>query len=196
MRIILFSALILTQCIPVVAVGAGATIVGLMCREKGLSGSLTDADLSARVRSNLAKFDYENNEKLSSRVNLSVSNSEVLLTGRVGTTNQRMLAEQAIWEVEGVKQVINHLQTEEEGVPTSSSAKDWALTAKVKSYLLGDKHIKLRAFNYAIRTVNGVVYVMGIAKNEYERNRTLSIISRVNGVQKVVSLVRLKHELI
>ena len=76
----------LTQCVPaVVAVGGGAVIVGLMCREKGLSGTLTDADLSAKVRSNFAKADFEHDENLSGKVNVSVNNSEVLLTGVVET---------------------------------------------------------------------------------------------------------------
>ena len=185
----------LTQCVPTaIAIGGGATLVGLMCREKGISGTLIDADLSAKVRSNFAKADFEHDETISSKVNISVNNSEVLLTGVVETTKQKMLAEQTVWEVFGVKQVINQLQTKDEYVKNSSY--DAFITAKVKTSLLRDKKIHLRSFNYAIRTVNGVVYVMGIAKNEFERDRTLKIVACVPGIKKVVSLVRLSHEVL
>ena len=105
-----------------------------------------------------------------------------------------MLAEQTVWEVFGVKQVINQLQTKDEYTKHGSS--DTLITTKVKAVLLGDKKIHLHSFNYAIRTVNGVVYVMGIAKNEFERDRALKIVARVPGVEKVVSLVRLTHEVL
>ena len=202
MRAKIFPLLIclsLTQCaaplVPIaIAVGGGATLVGLMCREKGIAGVLTDADLSAKVRSNFARVDYEHKENFSRKINISVNNSEVLLTGVVDTTDQKMLVEQTVWEVFGVKQVINQIQTKDEF--TQHGANDALITMKVKSMLLTDKKINIRSFNYAVRTVNGVVYIMGIAKNEFERDRALTIASQISGVTKVVSLVRLNHEIL
>lgn len=195
MKKIFLLCFFLTHCIPTVIIGSTAVVIGLMCREKGLAGTFTDADLSAKVRSNFAKIDYENEEKLSSKVSIAVNNSEVLLTGVVDSMDQKMLAEQTVWEVFGVKQVINQLQIKDE-IETGNKYFDSIITSRVKATLLADKKINLRSFNYAIKTVNGVVYIMGLAKNEFERDRALHIVSHIKGVEKVVSLVRLKHEIL
>jgi len=178
----------------VLLVGTGATVIGLMCREKGISGTLTDADLSAKVRSNFSKFDYENNDNLSEKVSISVNNSEVLLTGTVDNLNQKMLAEQAVWEVFGVKQVINQLYTKDKFVKNDES--DFLIRSRVAFNLISNAKVNIRSFNYAIKVFNGVVYIMGIAKDEFEKDATLKIASSTKGVKKVVSLVRLKHELL
>lgn len=188
----------LTSCgLPeIIIVGTGATVIGLMFREKGISGTLTDADLTAKVRSNLAKFDFENKDaNLSSKVSVSVNNAEVLLIGVVDNLNQKMLAEQAVWEVFGVKQVINQLKTQDK-FEQNADESDLMIKSRVAFNLLTNKKVNVRSFNYAIKVFNGEVYLMGIAKDEFERDAALKIVSNTKGVKKVISLVRLRHEIL
>lgn len=181
-----------TGCIPATCAIGATTIFGSMAmREKGISGTFSDADLSAKIRSNFAKRDKEWKTSLSKKVGIAVENGEVLLTGIIDSTEEKMWAEQIVWEVFGVKQVVNQLEAKSDE-PKHKSNDSW-ITAKVKSALFSQKHVK--SLNYSVKTLNGTVYVMGIAKNEDERDIALHTIAKVKGVKKVVSLVRLKHEI-
>jgi osmotically-inducible protein OsmY len=50
----------------------------------------------------------------------------------------------------------------------------------------------VRSVNYKIKTAAGVVYVMGIARNEQERITALEQIRGISEVRKVVSFVRVE----
>ena len=48
--------------------------------------------------------------------------------------------------------------------------------------------------NYSIETINGVIYVMGIAQSQDELDRVVNHARNISGVQRVVSYVRLKDD--
>ena len=53
-----------------------------------------------------------------------------------------------------------------------------------------EKNIKSN--NYKIETVNGTVYVIGITKSKDELSKALDLISKINGVKKVVNYVLIR----
>jgi osmotically-inducible protein OsmY len=124
-------------------------------------------------------------------VGVNVQNSEVLLTGTVQDPQWQVEAERIAWEVKGVKQVDNHIQTTED--PESSGAiKDAWITTKMKTTLLFKEAV--RSLNYSIKTVGGVVYVMGTAQNQEELDYVTQTASTIDGVKKVVCYARLKDD--
>ena len=71
--------------------------------------------------------------------------------------------------------------------PASTMLDDAAITAKVKTELIGDKNVKAR--NIDVDTVVGVVVLSGYVDSQQEANRAGSLAKSVSGV------VRVKNEL-
>ena len=53
---------------------------------------------------------------------------------------------------------------------------------------------KIKAINYAIDTVNGTVYLMGVAQNEWELSLVSNHARSLDYVRRVVSHVRIKSD--
>ena len=51
---------------------------------------------------------------------------------------------------------------------------------------------KVLAINYAIETVNGIVYLIGIAQNQGELDRVIAHSRTISYVRQVISHVRVK----
>ena len=62
------------------------------------------------------------------------------------------------------------------------------ITSQIKSKTFMDRGIKF--VNYTIITLNDVVYLFGIARSVEELEKLANIASNINGVQRVVSHVR------
>jgi len=188
-----FLFFVLTGCAPLL-IGSGAAVVGGMAyKEKGISGSLEDTSLSMKVKKRLRKRDHDWNTSLRRKVQICVHNGEVLLTGYVNSEEESRWVEQAIWEVFGVKSVINQLVT---GQPQGNTLSDIAITTKCKLMLSTHAQINIRSLNYSIKTVDSVVYVMGISRSAREQQIVLNTVARIKGVKKVVCLARFREEVL
>jgi osmotically-inducible protein OsmY len=185
--VLITASLVLSSCVAPLVIGGGATVGALATREKGVMGTVDDSQISVVIKTKLYKFDPD----LYSKVTVNVQNGEVLLIGSVPKPEWQVEAERISWEVKGVKQVVNHIEaSQEEGVGTM--LKDGVITTQVKANLLCDGDI--RSLNYSIKTVNGVVYIMGIAQSQEELDKVGKYASSVKGVQKVLSYAKVKDE--
>jgi hypothetical protein len=62
---------------------------------------------------------------------------------------------------------------------------DWKITANVKKQLMADSTLSSSARMISITTNNGVVTVTGTVADRSERNKVISIVENVDGVQSV-----------
>ncbi len=177
---------LLSSCAPII-IGGGAMVGALATREKGVSGTVSDSQISVLIK---AKY-YSFNSDLHSKVGVNVQSGEVLLTGSVPDPQWQVEAERMAWEVNGVKQVDNHIEVSEGG-GLGSIAQDALITTQVKSHLLFDGDI--RSLNYSIKTVAGNVYIMGLAQSQEELEKVTKYASGAKGVNKVISYAKLKEE--
>ena len=69
-------------------------------------------------------------------------------------------------------------------------ARDTWITTQLKSKLTFDQDVL--AINYAIETVNGVVYLIGIAQNQAELERVVGHARDIEYVRNVITHVRVK----
>lgn len=181
-------ALNTTACAPVLVAGTGVSAVTAAAKEKGISGSLSDTQISTSLKLKI----YQRDPELHQRVGINVQNGEVLLTGSL--PNQKLIddVEQITWSIEGVKKVINQLgiKADNELGLVEGSTDSW-ITTQIKSALLfsGD----INSINYSIKTVSGVVYVMGIAQNQAELDKVLNVAKNTRGVKKVINYAKLKQ---
>lgn len=178
---------IASACAPVALAGAGAG--GVVAGQERTAGTaLDDATIHTKIYN---KFFQSKVNNLYSNVAIEVSEGVVLLTGAMPTIDDAAAAVQMAWEVEGVREVINEIQVTNRGGATQFAKDSW-ITSQTRARLIAEKNVK--SINYTVETVNNVAYVMGIAQDENELARVLNVISRVKGVERVVSHVRLKSD--
>ena len=169
-------------------IGAGATVATAASEERGLGGAARDTQ--TRVEINSLWLDC--NEEMYRKVNLSVIEGRVLLTGIVPTQKMRLDAVRLAWQATGVKEVINQIEVSDRGGIGTYVRDSW-ISTELKTRMLFDSRVQ--SINYSVETVDGTVYLMGIAQNSGELQRVQDHARNLAYVRKVVSYVRLKDDL-
>ena len=176
----------LSACAPVgMVVGAGAGVGVAAAQERGVAGRTADLRIEARI---FEKF-FNSDVSLQTKLGVEVYEGRVLLTG---ATDDVRLADKAVklaWQVDGVKDVINEIQLRNSGA--KDFIRDTWITGQLRSKITFDKEIL--AINYAIDTVNGRVYIIGIAQNPAELRRVMDHAGNIRYVRDVISHVRVKQ---
>ena len=183
---LLLSSFALTSCIET-AVGLGTAAVAASTTEKGFSTSVSDTVIEAKLTD---KF-IQNDTSLVTGIQSSVSNGAVLMTGKLDTQDQKILATRLAWEIKGVKEVINEIQIVSDK-SLKATAKDLAASAQLRAALIGDQEIS--SLNYSIDVVNGIVYLSGVAANEKERERVITHAQALRFAKKVVNYIILSTD--
>lgn len=178
--------LLATACAPAIVAG-GAGTVAAVTSERGLGGTFDDIG----IKTGIQKRWFEKDADLVKRLDLTVQEGRVLITGIARDPQQKLLASQVAWEAEGVREVINEAKLDG-NMTFSSYSKDTWITTKLRTFLTFDGDVAGR--NYTIETVNNVVYLMGYARSQDELNRVTNHASSISGVEKVVSYVRVGNE--
>ena len=175
---------IIPACTPVeVAVGAGTATGVAASQERGIVTSAKDSAISVQIQELWFRTNYEMFGKLST----SVSEGRALLTGKVQDPEMRVEAVKLAWQVDGIAEVINEIEVVNTG-SLADSARDFWITTQLRGRLPFDKDI--RSINYSIDTVNGTVFLMGIARNQAELDRVTNHARNLAYVRRVVSYVR------
>lgn len=178
----------LSGCTPVgVAVGAGATVGVAAAQEGGIKGATTDATIRLQITDLWLKSSFD----LYRRLSMTVKEGRVLITGSVPNPDMRVDAVRLAWQADGVKQVINEITIDNGGGVKQYVTDSW-ITSDIKTHLMFDKYIQ--SINYTIETVNGTVFLMGIAEDQKELDRVLDYARNTKYVKNVTSYVRLRGE--
>lgn len=119
-------------------------------------------------------------------IDLTVRGGHVVLTGRARDPDQRVAAVRVAWQADGVAEVINEIQIDDESGLTDKATDLW-ISTQVRSKLLFDPDISSGMFT--VDTVNSTVYVMGRARSQAELDRVLSHVRSVPRVRRVVNHV-------
>ena len=168
------------------AVGAGATAGTAAMQDRGLGGVIDDTFIHGKVTS--AYFANDVKFKL---IAAKVHEGRVLLTGTVPKPEDRVDAVRHAWKVEGVKTVINEIMVEDDSGVLDLARDKWVSTQLLLKITFDSK---IKAINYAIDTVNGTVYLMGVAQNEWELSLVSNHARSLDYVRRVVSHVRIKSD--
>ena len=151
--------------------------------ERNFARSVNDVSAERVIKARMARAD---GFKLSG-VNVDVREGVVLLAGNVQRQEDRIEAERIAWSAPRVDQVGNEiLMKDKQGA--IRNAKDGLLTTSVKTRLTADKYVKSRNIN--VETHDGVVYLLGVARNQAELERAAEIASKTRGTREVISYVK------
>ncbi|QQG36954.1 MAG: BON domain-containing protein [Micavibrio aeruginosavorus] len=181
---LLLSASQLSACSAVgMAAGAGAAVGIASQQEGGISAAASDVRIKAMIADKWFKYKVDTFSKLST----TVDQGRVLITGVVQSPDDRVEAVRLAWQVDGVKQVINEIRVaDSEGVP--GFVRDTWITTRLRTALTFDKEVA--AINYTIDTVQGTVYLMGVARNQAELDRVIETARGISNVKQVISYVK------
>lgn len=171
----------LSACAPLVIGGAMTT--AMLASDRRTSGAqLEDQGIELRAANRLR-------DVMGERGNASVTsfNRQVLLTGEVGTAQDKALVEQTIAGVDNVRSVVNEL-----GVMGATSltqrSSDALITGRIKATLIDAPNLPATAFK--VVTTRGTVYLMGrVTQNEADR--ATAIARNTPGVQRVVRVLEI-----
>lgn len=186
MVVLTSSALALSGCVGA-AVGIGTAAVAASTTEKGFSTSVADGVIETKL---VDRF-IQNDAALATGIEKSVNNGSVLLTGRVETIEQKVLATKLAWEIKGVREVVNEVQVTQDN-SLRDKAKDLAASAQLRAALIGDKNTS--SLNFSIDVVNGIVYLSGVASDEMEKERVIAHAQELRFAKKVVNYIILETD--
>ena len=165
------------------AAGAGASLGIASQQEGGISSAAEDVKIKAMIGDKWFKYKVDTFSKLTT----TVDQGRVLITGVVQNPDDRVEAVRLAWQVEGVKQVINEIRVADgEGVP--GFVRDKWITTRLRTEMTFTKDVG--AINYSIDTVQGTVYLMGVARNQEELDRVIALARSLPNVKQVVSYVK------
>jgi osmotically-inducible protein OsmY len=173
------SGMMLSACAPA-AVGIGSAAIAAGTTEKGISTSVGDTVIFAKLKDKFIKSD----QSLLTSISTSVNDGSVLLTGRVETQEQKFLATKLAWEIKGVTEVVNEVAVSQKP-SIKDRAKDVSASAQLRAALIADKNIS--SLNYSFDVIDGVIYLSGIAEDAEERDRVIAHAQKVKFAKKVVN---------
>lgn len=135
-------------------------------QERGIDGRINDLGVSANVRNALFLYDHT----FLADIGVTVYHGDVVLTGAVDSEEKRAAVERLAADAVGVQSVTNDVVVAEPG--TVDLVQDTWITTQLETRLIFDKSID--SVNYSVTTVDGTVYVMGVARNADELDRVVA----------------------
>ena len=168
-------------------IGAVAT-GGVVVVEERSIGDVVD-DLT--IRAELNQLFFEDNFDLLQSVSFGVVEGRVLLKGSVKTQEDRIRGLELAWQASGVREVINEIQVTDQGGIVNYARDTW-ISTQLKAEILFDMDIL--SINYNVETINGIIYVVGIAQDQAELDKVVDHARRIENVKQVVSHVVMKDD--
>ncbi len=188
--------LVFCACLPFfvsgcVWVGAGAAVAtgAAASQEGGIRAAVNDTRIRALISDLWFKYDLNTFAKL----DLTVDNGRVLITGIVQNPDHRVEAVRLAWQPEGVQQVINEIRIAE-STGIKGYARDTWITTRLRTAIMFEKEVQ--SLNYSIDTVQGTVYLMGVAQSQAELDKVIAIARTIDKVEQVVSYVKISTPIV
>ncbi len=164
----------------------GSTAMVVAEGDRSLGVVVDDATIKVNVA---AKFLNAGNN-LFIDINTSVLEGRVLLTGLVDNQEVRIDAVRIVWEVEGVKEVVNEIE-----IGNRDTLKDYAgdLWISTQARAVAAKAIGLRSVAYNFETIKGKIYVAGITTRPEQMENLIASLKTIKGVKEIVNYVIIKE---
>ena len=188
---LLFVSLILLMinigCSPVGVLASGGSATMVVAEGDRSLGTVVD---DATIKLNLSAKFLKSENSLFLDVNSNVTEGRVLLTGLVDTQEIRIEAVRKVWEINGVREVINEIEVGDK-TTLKEYMNDLWINTQVKS--LAARTIGLRSFSYNFETIKGKVYIAGITSRPEQLQAIVESTKTIKGVNEIVNYVVIKE---
>lgn len=157
-------------CMALTAVVAAMLATGMPVR-----ANETDSRIESSAKQSHVFKTYLKNDD----IKIESKDGVVVLTGIVADESHKLLAQETLSSLPGVKSVDNKLEIK--GAPSTATADSW-LTTKVKTTLLFHRSVSAKT---EVATKNGIVTLKGDADNQAQKDLTSEYVRDVYGVKDV-----------
>ena len=180
-------SLLFYSCSPSGILATGGSTAMVVAEGDRSIGTVVD---DATIKVNLAAKFLNAGNNLFVDINTTVLEGRVLLTGLVDNQEIRIDAVRLVWEVEGIKEVINEIE-----VGNRDTIKDYANDLWINTQAKGvaAKTIGLRSVAYNFETINAKVFVAGITTKPEQLESLIEALKTIKGVKEIVNYVIIKE---
>ena len=174
-------------CSPATVVASGGATTMVVAEGDRSLGTVVD---DATIKINIAAKFLNAGNNMFVDINTTVLEGRVLLTGLIENQEARIDAVRLVWEVEGVREVINEIQ-----LGNRATIKDYANDLWINTQAKGvaAKTIGLRSVAFNFETIQGKIYVAGITSRPEQLEEMLSALKTIKGVKEIINYVILKE---
>ena len=123
---------------------------------------------------------------------VEVIDGRIFLTGKVNEPEEKIKITKLAWETKGVRSVKNAIKIKGNS-SFKRTAKDILITSQLRSALIFNKKTKAR--NYTLETIDGKVYIFGIAMDREEKQEVVNEANKIYDVKNVYPSIYLATEL-
>lgn len=185
-KIILASGLvfcgILAGCAPMLVGSAAVTTGAVLADRRTVGDQANDNVIETKAALLLAQATFT-----SSHITVTAFEGRVLLSGEVGTEEDKEKAGEIVSSINGVATVYNELVVGQSAA-FGTRMNDSVLASKVRATILDTKGVTINSIKLVAE--QGTIYLMGTVTQK-EADIITNVASRVNGVQKVISLLNI-----
>lgn len=175
---------LLSGCLAVAAAGTGSGVGYVATEDRSLRQNADDIVTCTQAIQLWAQFNTQLNDDL----NCHTYDGRMLVTGNVPTDAWRDEAIKRAWQAKYVKEVYDEIIVGP-GSGFETDAHDAVTTQKLKAQLLTDSDV--RSNNYIVTTENRVVYIIGSAHSDAEKQRVIDRARALSGVRRVITYIRI-----
>ena len=169
------------------AYNVGSKVGAVVMDERELSDDWNDTKINMSIRTQFLKDKI--NYVLD--VEITVFEGEVLLNGAIPTIEDMERIIEIAWQTKGVSKVYNYIRVSSPS-NLATTTKDALIASSIRTELMMTSGIT--SVNYKITLDEGILYMMGIAKNADELQAVMNIIYATDGVERVISHIRKSYE--
>ena len=125
-------------------------------------------------------------------INSEVRDGNIFLSGKVDNAEEKIKITKMAWETKGVRSVKNAITIKGQ-TNFRNTAKDILITSQLRSALIFNKKTKAR--NYTLETINGNIYIFGIAMDREEKKEVINEANKIYDVKNIYPSIYLASEL-
>ena len=185
---IIFIFLCLNSCVGSSSVGIFGSGVSVAYDPRTVGMQIDDSIMQKNLTARLALF----NKKYIIYISTKVLDGNIFLSGKVDEPEEKLKIVKMAWETKGARSVKSAIKIKGE-TSFKNSARDTLISAQLRTSLIFNKEIK--ATNYNIDTINGKIYVFGIAMTKGEKKKVIEEAKEIYGMKEIVPSIILVEDL-
>ena len=185
---ILLLALLTFSCVGTSSVGIFGSGVSIAYDPRTVGMQIDDSIMQKNLIGRLTLTD----KKYIISISAKVLDGNIYLSGKVDEPEEKLKIIKMAWETKGARSVQSTV-TIKGNNNFKSTAKDILITSQLRTALIFNKLTK--ATNYTIDTINGKIYIFGIAMTKKEKEKVILEADQIHGVKDVIPSIYLVEEL-
>ena len=186
-KLILVSFL-LHSCVGSSSIGVFGSGVSVAYDPRTVGMQIDDSIMQKNLGARLAL----ENKKYIVSISSKVIDGNIYLSGKVDNPEEKLKITKMSWETKGVRSVKSAVIIKGE-TNFKNNAKDILITSQLRTALIFNQLV--RSTNYNIDTINGKIYIFGIAMTKDEKKEIIKEAQEIYGVKEVIPSIILVSEL-